>query len=123
MAELIFLAPSLFLEVNGVGRYFFRGTEVPEEGLDPNVVRKLESLGHIGPREVEGGVVLEIEIPEGEPTSKWTVAQVDAYALREGIDLAGLATKAEKLRLLADVRETEAAPPPGDEDLVTDPTE
>ena len=41
-----------------------------------------------------------VEIPEGEPGEKWTVAQIDAYAAEHEVDLGGASKKDEKLALI-----------------------
>ena len=38
-----------------------------------------------------------VEIPDGEPSEKWSAKQLDAFADRAGIDLAGATTKADKV--------------------------
>ncbi|MCC4906973.1 hypothetical protein [Microbacterium sp. cx-59] len=38
-----------------------------------------------------------VSIPEGSPTDVWTNAQLDAYAEREGIELAGSKNKTDRL--------------------------
>jgi hypothetical protein len=118
MAERIFLAPAVFLEFNGVGRYFYRGTEVPEEGLLAGDIRTLEASGAIGEREVEAGVPVEPALPEGTPTTKWTVAQVDAYAASRGINLSEVKTKADKVAVITDVEDVEAVAPQPQGDVV-----
>jgi hypothetical protein len=39
-------------------------------------------------------------IPEGKPTDKWTVAQLQAYADERGIDLTGAANKAAMVAVI-----------------------
>lgn len=41
-----------------------------------------------------------VDIPEGEPTEKWTVPQIDAYAAKHEVDLGGASKKDEKLALI-----------------------
>lgn len=41
-----------------------------------------------------------VEIPAGDPEDSWTVKQLEAYALREQVDLGSASTKAEKLSVL-----------------------
>ena len=42
-----------------------------------------------------------IVIPEGEPSDRWKNEQLDAYGVREGIDLTSASTKADRLDLIA----------------------
>lgn len=46
-----------------------------------------------------------------EPSEKWTVKKIDAYAEERGIDLSNASTKADKLSLISD---TQALADPGD---------
>lgn len=43
-------------------------------------------------------------IPEGDPSEDWTVKELDAYAEREGIDLAGATKKADKVAAITAAR-------------------
>lgn len=50
----------------------------------------------------------ETTIPDGDPTDKWSVAELKAYAAREGIELAGAKNKPEYLKAIADRPKTPA---------------
>lgn len=43
-----------------------------------------------------------VTIPEGEPTDKWTVPQIDLYAETHTVDLGSASTKGEKLPVIVD---------------------
>ena len=45
-----------------------------------------------------------VEIPDGDPTEDWTGKQLDAFAAREGIDLAGASNKAAKVAAIEAAR-------------------
>jgi hypothetical protein len=75
--------------------------EVPEEQ-----VKHLIAVGLVeeqdGPEELEEAATTEVvELPEGDPTDKWKVDQLVAYADKNGIDLAGAKLKPEILALVA----------------------
>jgi hypothetical protein len=56
-----------------------------------------------------------IALPEGSPTIAWTNAQIDAYAAREGIDVASAKNKPERLAAIdAHRASTQPALPPGE---------
>lgn len=41
-----------------------------------------------------------VEIPDGEPTEKWTVPQIELYGTEHDVDLASASKKDEKLALI-----------------------
>jgi len=45
----------------------------------------------------------DVTIPDGEPTDKWAVSEIKAYATREGIDLGEAKNKGEYLTVIAAV--------------------
>lgn len=75
--------------------HIVRSGDVIPEGVDPEVLEKLVERRLI--RKVE----VADEIPEGVPSDKWNHAQLDAYAEREVIDLAGATKKDDKLAAIA----------------------
>jgi hypothetical protein len=76
------------------------GISNPADILSPEEAARLsaESLEPAGEPEPESPV----EIPEGEPTDKWAVSEIKAYAAREGIDLGDARNKGEYLTAIAD---------------------
>ncbi|MGW9345594.1 hypothetical protein ACWGR3_28995 [Streptomyces albidoflavus] len=50
-----------------------------------------------------------VEIPDGDPSEKWTNPQLDAYADSKGIDFSGVKNKGDRLAAIA-----AAAAPAGD---------
>lgn len=78
----------------GGERYLYGNAVFPGDGFTEASVAHLLEVGVIS--EVEDAV----EVPEGDPSDAWTVKQLDAYASREGVDVAGASNKAEKLALL-----------------------
>lgn len=42
-----------------------------------------------------------VEVPDGEPSESWTVAQLEAYAAANGVDLAGASRKADILAAIS----------------------
>lgn len=49
-----------------------------------------------------------VEIPDGEPSDKWSNKQLDAYAVREGIDLGAPKNKGDRLTAIAEGRKVDA---------------
>jgi hypothetical protein len=85
--------------VAGARAHFIeRGAVVPE-GVDGDVIARLLSEGMISelPVEEETDEEAPVVIPEGDPTEKWTVAELEAFAADKGIDLSGPNKKPEKL--------------------------
>lgn len=50
-----------------------------------------------------------VEIPDGEPTEKWSVAELKAYAAREEIDLGSAKNKPEYFKVIGDAVVAKAA--------------
>jgi hypothetical protein len=57
-----------------------------------------------------------VEIPDGDPSDSWTVAQLEKLAERDGIDLAGTKNKGDRLTAIAAHREAAAAAGTGSSD-------
>jgi hypothetical protein len=72
--------------------YIYEGFAVPGNVTDESVKRLLKEKFIA---KVEAPV--DDSIPEGDPTDKWTVAQLNGYAARESIDLGDAKTKPELL--------------------------
>lgn len=56
----------------------------------------------VGTEYADGYVLAEktVDIPEGDPTDKWKVDELKAYASRESIDLGDATTKADILKVV-----------------------
>lgn len=103
-AKRVFLAPATFLEnINGIGAFFYRGTVVDPAVISDDQAADLEAKGLIGLVDVEDGVPVVADVPEGVPDESWTVAQIDAYIVTEGITVPAGSNKGEKLRVILDV--------------------
>lgn len=91
-------AAAVVVNVEGKERYLYRGAVLPE-GVAKGDVRRLLNNGMLAEVEVPDGTPAPksdpTEIPEGDPTDKWTVPQLTAYAEKHGIDLEGATKKAE----------------------------
>lgn len=72
------------------------------EGGEPAVVETAPAAEGDAPAEVTPAGTEGVEIPEGDPTSKWNVKQIDAWAARQDppILFAEDAVKADKLRAI-----------------------
>jgi hypothetical protein len=105
--EKVVLADVLFLEVNGVGMFVYRGSRLPE-GLSDERVAALETKGLAGVLPVEGGVAVTPVVPEGDPSESWTVAQIDAYLVDHALPVTG--RKSEKLAAIEAAREFDREP-------------
>lgn len=71
-------------------RYIYRGAEFDADGADEKNIEHLVNtklIAKVKETKADGG---EVQIPEGAPKESWTVAQLEAFAKREGIDLAGV---------------------------------
>lgn len=75
---------------NRVASLLRRGDVLPE-GVDEDQLKRLTARKLI--EKVKG----EVELPDGDPTESWTVAQLDKLAKDKGIDLGDAKTKPEKL--------------------------
>lgn len=78
--------------VDGEDRYLYQGAPIPE-GVDAERIEHLVSLGMI--TEVTVSSEAPLELPDGDPTDKWTGDQLKAYAAAHEIDLGDAAKKAD----------------------------
>ncbi|QJU52935.1 hypothetical protein SCB71_06330 [Herbiconiux sp. KACC 21604] len=87
---------------DGSDVYLYQGASVGD-GLAKGELKRLRDGGFISEVEdvVEEPAPEPVEIPEGDPTMQWNVAQIDAFAEKRGIDLTGPNTKPEKLEVIA----------------------
>lgn len=83
---------------NSIAHIIRAGGIVPE-GVDQARLEHLLERGLIAPLVEEQEAAL-VEIPEGDPTDRWTVKQLRAYAEREGRDLGDASLKADVLAAL-----------------------
>lgn len=88
--------------VAGVG--FVKGQG---ETDDPIALAYFERRGYT----IENNGDQVVEIPEGEPTDKWTGKQLKAYAEREGIDLGAAKKNAEMLATITSAKQSTTTPP------------
>jgi hypothetical protein len=49
----------------------------------------------------------DVQVPDGDPTDAWTVAQIDKFAADRSIDLGGATNKADKLAAINAARKTD----------------
>jgi len=97
----VFLAPATFIEgINGIGAFFYRGTVVDPNVISADDIAKLEANGIISTVEFEGETPVVADVPAGVPDESWTVAQIDAYIVQEGIAVPAGSNKGEKLRVI-----------------------
>lgn len=80
---------------NRVARILFAGDIVPD-GVDEEQIERLVKRGLI--EKVETG---EVELPEGDPTEKWSGPQLKRYATDNGIDIGAAKNKTEVLAAIA----------------------
>lgn len=115
-------AAAVVVNVEGQERYLYRGAVLPE-GVSKADVRRLLNNGMLSEVEVPDGTPAPTsdptEIPEGDPTDKWTVPQLKAYAEKHGIDLKGATKRAEVAAKVI----PPAAPATGAEDGAEAPAE
>jgi hypothetical protein len=105
---MIVLASALFVAVNGVDVFLYRGTPVPE-GIDPELLEGMLERGDVGTPPDEDAVTLA-KAPEGDPSTSWTVAQLDAYIAEHGVAVDGRATKAAKVAAIDEARAVAVVP-------------
>lgn len=91
---------------NRVARVLFEGDPVPE-GVDDEQIKRLLERGLIAKADSSD----EMNLPEGEPTDKWTGPQLKLYAEQNSIDLAGARNKPEVLAAIATAK---GNPPAGE---------
>ncbi|MDQ1206201.1 hypothetical protein [Microbacterium sp. SORGH_AS_0862] len=82
---------------NRLARVLFAGDPVPEN-VDEDQIKRLLDRGLIEPISEESN---EVELPEGEPTDKWSVPQLKKYAGDKSIDLGAAKKKDELLAAIA----------------------
>ena len=91
-------AAAVVVNVQGQERYLYRGAVLPE-GVAKADMRRLLNAGLLAEVEVPAGTPAPksdpTDIPAGEPSEKWTVAQLTAYAEKHGIDLDGATKKTD----------------------------
>lgn len=80
---------------NRVARILFAGDIVPD-GVDDEQLTRLVERGLIEKVEAE-----EEDLPEGDPTDKWTGPQLKRYATDNGIDIGTAKNKADVLAAIA----------------------
>lgn len=80
---------------NRVARILRKGAPVPE-GIEQELLDSLAGRGLIE-AVVEEPEEKTVEIPDGDPSGEWTVAQLEAYAAREDIDIKSAKNKDDKL--------------------------
>ncbi|MDY0830740.1 hypothetical protein SK224_16515 [Microbacterium sp. BG28] len=82
---------------NRLARVLFAGDPVPEN-VDDEQIKRLLDRGLIEPITDESN---EAELPEGDPTDRWSVPQLKQYAGNKGIDLGAAKKKDELLAAIA----------------------
>lgn len=91
-------AAAVVVNVEGQERYLYRGAVLPE-GVAKADLRRLLNNGLLAEVVVPAGTSAPKSdpdvIPDGDPTEKWTTAQLTAYAEKHGIDLDGATRKAD----------------------------
>lgn len=93
----------------GSERYLYRGAPVDADAYTDEGIKHALDVGLIA-EATDAKAATEskpVEIPEGEPSKDWTVAQLDAYAQKAGIDLGQAKNKDDKIAAI------EAAKAPG----------
>lgn len=81
-----------------------RSVVVPDETVEYYTSKGWSVAGE-KPAKPAGG---NVEIPEGDPSDKWSNKQLDAYAKREGIDLGTPKNKGDRLAAIAEGRKVDA---------------
>jgi hypothetical protein len=100
--KYIVTAPTVAVTVAGALRYVERGSILPEE-VDEEHIKALVGLDFIKKVDVadEDGESAEVTVPDGDPSDKWTGAQLKLYADNKGVELGTAKSKAEILAAIA----------------------
>ncbi|TKR27138.1 hypothetical protein FA014_01925 [Cellulomonas hominis] len=80
------------------------GEQVPDTD-NPGVRAYYERRGYVSSTGAAQAESQPPQVPDGDPAESWTNAQIDAWAAREDVDLAGAKRKDEKLAVIAAARE------------------
>lgn len=83
----------------------FEGGAAELDTITPDVIEVLTANGFT----VTGEASDKPAFPEGDPSTEWTGAQLDAYAAAKGVQLTGANKKDEKVALLVKAAEEAAA--------------
>lgn len=93
--KFIVVGPAVVLPTDsGSERYLYKGAVVGEGFTDAGIKHAL------GLKLIEKVKSDEVEIPEGDPTDKWTVPQLKAYATANTVDLGEAKNKDDILAVL-----------------------
>lgn len=93
--KYIVSGPAVVLPTEGGSeRYLYKGALVGEGFTEAGIKHAL------GLKLIEKVKSDEVEIPDGEPTDKWTAPQLKAYAAAKTVDLGGAKNKDDILAVL-----------------------
>lgn len=93
--QYIVTGPAVVLPVDDGGeRYLYKGAVVGAGFTEAGIKHAL------GLKLVEKVKSDEVEIPDGDPSEKWTAAQLKAYAVKNTVDLGEAKNKDEILAVL-----------------------
>jgi hypothetical protein len=103
-------ATMIVAKVDNGEQYLRRGAFLPS-GVDEKEAKRLLAAGLVEEAPVDNGDAGQtpVVIPDGDPSTDWTVPQLQAYAKQHERDLGGARTKGDILTALA-----ASATPPGD---------
>ena len=86
---------------NRVAAFIQRGDVVPE-GVAEEQLKRLIDRGLIEKvKAAKPESSTEVTVPEGDPSDKWTVPQLELFAKQKEIDLGSASSKPEKLAVIA----------------------
>lgn len=95
MAEYLVTGAAVVLPTEGGSeRYLYKGARIGD-GYTAEGIKHAVSVGLIEKVKVEKPA--EETAPEGSPSDKWTVPQLEAFAAEKKIDLTAATSKPEKL--------------------------
>lgn len=124
---LVVTGHAVAIYVAGAIRYLYRGDVIPAQVDDPKHIKALEEMGFVGDPETVTALAVkraaarrrpfaeaelkvaaetteeasgsddDVQIPEGDPSEAWTIAQLKAFAKNGDLELNGATAKADIL--------------------------